>query len=162
MIFVTVGTHEQPFDRLIEAVDRLKLNGKIMDSVFIQTGYATYTPRSCQYKKFISMDQMNEYMQKANVVITHGGPSSFVLALQYNKIPIVVPRLSKYNEHVNDHQLTFCRELVARKFPIRVLEDVKDLEHEINDIETTNFKETIELNNKKFVKKLTVIADELI
>lgn len=107
MIFVTVGTHEQPFNRLVKAVDMLKLNGKITESVFIQTGYSTYVPQACEYKDFISMKQIDKYMQQASIVITHGGPSSFVMALQYNKVPIVVPRLSKYNEHVNDHQLTF-------------------------------------------------------
>ena len=41
MIFVTVGTHEQPFNRLIEEVDRLVETGVITDEVFIQTGYST-------------------------------------------------------------------------------------------------------------------------
>lgn len=59
MIFVTVGTHEQPFNRLVKAVDDLKMSGKITDSVFIQTGYSTYVPKACEYKDFISMNQMN-------------------------------------------------------------------------------------------------------
>lgn len=59
MIFVTVGTHEQPFNRLVKAVDDLKMSGKITDSGFIQTGYSTYVPKACEYKDFISMNQMN-------------------------------------------------------------------------------------------------------
>lgn len=76
MIFVTVGTHEQPFNRLIKAIDKLKSDGLITEPVFIQTGYSTYIPRMCKYKDFISMKEMNFYMQQADTVITHGGPST--------------------------------------------------------------------------------------
>ena len=41
MIFVTVGTHEQPFNRLVKAVDDLKKNGVIIDEVIMQTGFST-------------------------------------------------------------------------------------------------------------------------
>ena len=42
MIFVTVGTHEQPFNRLIQKIDELKKDGTIQDDVIIQTGFSTY------------------------------------------------------------------------------------------------------------------------
>lgn len=158
MIFVTVGTHEQPFNRLVKAVDDLKMNGKITDSIFIQTGYSTYVPKACEYKEFISMNQMNEYMEKANTIITHGGPSSFVMALQHNKIPIVVPRLAKFNEHVNNHQLTFCNELVAKKFPIRVIEDTTYLSDMISSMRFKNGVGNISLNNINFVQQLKAIV----
>ena len=45
MIFVTVGTHEQPFDRLVKAIDELKRDQLITDDIFIQTGYSTYSPK---------------------------------------------------------------------------------------------------------------------
>ena len=48
MIFVTVGTHEQQFNRLIEYVDRLNLD----EDVFIQTGYSTYIPKNCRWNDF--------------------------------------------------------------------------------------------------------------
>lgn len=48
MIFVTVGTHEQPFNRLIQEVDHLVETGVIKEEVFIQTGYSTYEPKFCQ------------------------------------------------------------------------------------------------------------------
>lgn len=160
MIFVTVGTHEQPFNRLVKAVDDLKMSGKITDSVFIQTGYSTYIPKACEYRDFISMNQMNEYMEKADVIITHGGPSSFIMALQHNKVPIVVPRLSKFNEHVNNHQVTFCDELVARQFPIRLIRSIDDLGNEIKNDYFSN--EKISLNNKKFVQNLEIIISSIL
>lgn len=161
MIFVTVGTHEQPFNRLVKAVDMLKINSEITESVFIQTGYSTYVPQACEYKDFISMKQMDKYMQQASVVITHGGPSSFVTALQYNKVPIVVPRLSKYDEHVNDHQLTFCNELIERNFPIKVVENTDSLIEEISNINSSDFNKKINLNNNRFVKQFKSIVSSM-
>ncbi|MGJ5644823.1 multidrug MFS transporter [Latilactobacillus curvatus] len=162
MIFVTVGTHEQPFNRLVKAIDELKLKGEITESVFIQTGYSTYVPQACEYKNFISMKQMDKYMQQANIVITHGGPSSFVMALQYNKVPIVVPRLSKYNEHVNDHQLTFCNELIERNFPIKVVENIDSLTDVIGSINSNDSNKKINLNNDRFVQQFKVVVSSIL
>ena len=109
MIFVTVGTHEQQFDRLVRCVDRLKAEGKITEEVMIQTGFSSYEPKACRWSKLCSYQEMNEYMDQARIVITHGGPSSIMMALQRGKIPIVVPRQKQYEEHVNDHQVEFSR-----------------------------------------------------
>ena len=54
MIFVTVGTHEQPFDRLVEAVDGLLADGALVEPVFVQTGYCTYEPKRCEFSRFVS------------------------------------------------------------------------------------------------------------
>lgn len=162
MIFVTVGTHEQPFNRLVKAVDDLKMSGKITDSVFIQTGYSTYIPKACEYKDFITMDQMNKYMEEADTIITHGGPSSFIMALQHNKVPIVVPRLSQFNEHVNDHQFTFCDELTTRNFPIKVVEDISNLDTIITYTAVKDSNAKINLNNKVFIQKFKNLAINLL
>ena len=53
MVFVTVGTHEQPFNRLIQKVDELKRDEVIKDDVIIQTGFSTYEPKYCQWSKLI-------------------------------------------------------------------------------------------------------------
>lgn len=58
MIFVTVGTHEQPFNRLIQKIDELKKDGTIQDDVIIQTGFSTYEPKYCQWSKLIPYQQM--------------------------------------------------------------------------------------------------------
>lgn len=81
MIFVTVGTHEQQFDRLVRCVDRLKAEGKITEEVMIQTGFSSYEPKACKWSKLCSYQEMNEYMDQARIVITHGGPSSIMMAL---------------------------------------------------------------------------------
>lgn len=58
MIFVTVGTHEQQFNRLITCVDEMKENGLIKEEVMIQTGFSTYIPKACQWVKMLSYDEM--------------------------------------------------------------------------------------------------------
>ncbi len=114
MIFVTVGTHEQPFNLLIKGVDRLVAEGKIKEKVVIQTGFSTYIPKHCEWHKMMSFNEMNKYIENAHIVITHGGPASFIEVLQKGKMPIVVPRMKQYGEHINNHQVEFVK-LVAKK-----------------------------------------------
>ena len=96
MIFVTVGTHEQQFNRLVEKIDELKGMGLITDDVIIQTGYSTYEPKHCAWQRMFPYQQMLQYVSEARIVITHGGPSSFIMALQAGKTPIVVPRQKEF------------------------------------------------------------------
>lgn len=163
MIFVTVGTHEQPFNRLVKYVDELKRDGIIDDDVFIQTGYCTYKPEHCQWAKFLSYKEMTEKVKAARIVITHGGPSSFIMPLQMGKTPIVVPRQQKYGEHVNDHQVWFCKEVSERIGNITVVSDINDLNFLIeshNEAET-NQSNQIKSNTELFNHKLQTIIEEL-
>ena len=128
MIFVTVGTHEQQFNRLVEYMDNLKRKGKITEEVIIQTGFSTYVPRKCKWSKLYPYQDMLKYVQDARIVITHGGPSSFIMPLQIGKIPIVVPRQKQFDEHVNNHQVDFCRRVASSQKNIIVVEDIETLE----------------------------------
>ena len=92
MIFVTVGTHEQPFNRLIQKIDELKKDGTIQDDVIIQTGFSTYEPKYCQWSKLIPYQQMVKNVADARIVITHGGYvglSLSVLLAQHNQVMAV-------------------------------------------------------------------------
>lgn len=122
MIFVTVGTHEQQFDRLIKYMDELGLDEK----VFIQTGYSTYVPRNLKYKPMIGYEEILKYFRMASIIITHGGPGSIMLAMQQNKMPIVVPRQQRYGEHINDHQVDFTKRLEKANKVIAIY-DIHDL-----------------------------------
>lgn len=128
MIFVTVGTHEQQFDRLVREIDRLKGEGAITDEVVIQKGYSEYCPKNCQSYKMLPYEEMEKYQKDARIIITHGGPASFIYPISIGKKPIVVPRQKKYNEHVNDHQLEFCQECYKRGLPIVVVSEIEELE----------------------------------
>ena len=78
MIFVTVGTHEQPFDRLIRKVDKLKQKGIIKEEVIIQTGFSTYEPKYCRWSKLLPYQQMVQNVADARIVITHGGARDII------------------------------------------------------------------------------------
>lgn len=122
MIFVTVGTHEQQFDRLVQHIDDMVKNGLIKEKVVIQSGYTTYKAQYCESHKLLRNDVMNKHVKEANLVITHGGPGSIMLALQYNKTPIVVPRQVDFNEHVDNHQVLFTKRLENAKKVLAVYE----------------------------------------
>jgi len=111
MIFVTVGTHEQPFDRLVRGIDRLKEGNLIREEVFIQSGYSLYRPKFCEWAKFLRFSEVMSKMEGANIIISHAGPATIMLALYLGKTPLVMPREKKYNEHVDNHQVCFCKKL---------------------------------------------------
>lgn len=164
MIFVTVGTHEQQFNRLIACVDEMKETGQIEEDVLIQTGFSTYIPKSCEWKKMLSYDEMHSYIQRARIIITHGGPSSFVAPLQMGKVPIVVPRQKEFGEHVNDHQLDFCRAVEKRWGNIIVVEDINNLHHVIKDYDilSQKIRGSLQSNNVVFCEKLETIINEIV
>ena len=164
MIFVTVGTHEQPFNRLIKKVDELVASGDIKEKVVVQTGFSTYKPKHCEAHKMMSFDEMQQALKDARIVITHGGPSSFIEALQFGKVPIVVPRQEKYHEHVNDQQVEFTKLIAKRMNNIIPVYDVNNLLNTINDYnEITKIKNSGESsNNKQFNEKLEKIVTDLL
>ena len=84
MIFVTVGTHEQPFNRLVKAVDELKRDGIITEDVIMQTGFSTYEPKYCQWSKLIPYQQMIKNVEDARIVITHGGDGDIIGSTKKN------------------------------------------------------------------------------
>lgn len=152
MIFVTVGTHEQPFNRLIQEVDHLVETGVIKEEVFIQTGYSTYEPQFCKWSSLISFDKMNELMETADIIITHGGPATFMSAITNGKKPIVVPRQEKYDEHVNDHQVDFAQQVKERYNSIEVVTEISELGEYLNqDLKIDGNSSS---NNKQFNDKL--------
>lgn len=161
MIFVTVGTHEQQFDRLVRAVDELKENGTLSEPVFIQTGYSTYEPKHCGHAAFVSFRQMNKHMTEADVVIAHGGPSSFIEAMAAGKVPVVVPRRGDLGEHVNDHQADFVRIVAERQGGIVPVYDVAELAYAIERARELSRGVEFKSHNAEFCEDLGRLIEEL-
>lgn len=105
MIFVTLGTQDKPFNRLLEAVQKEINKGNIKEKVVVQAGCTKFKSNDMEIFDLIPMDEFDKIMQEANLVITHGGVGSIINGLNKNKVVIAVPRLEKYKEHVNDHQI---------------------------------------------------------
>ncbi|MBZ5964366.1 multidrug MFS transporter [Leuconostoc gelidum subsp. gasicomitatum] len=160
MIFVTVGTHEQPFNRLIKKIDELVEEKIISEPVFMQIGFSDYIPKNVKYSRFLSYAQMQESINDARIIITHGGPASFISVLAKGKKPIVVPRLSEFHEHVNDHQLIFAKELIKKKYDIVIIEDIQEIGNEI--LRFTEVFSNFRSNNKNFMSQFLNIIDELV
>lgn len=163
MIFVTVGTHEQQFNRLVAYMDHLVGDNTITEAVTIQTGFSTYEPKYCKWSKLFPYSEMQRNMEEAHIVITHGGPSSFIAALQIGKIPIVVPRRKEFGEHVNNHQVTFCKQVEERYGNILVAESVDELGELIRNYEKliAEFPTEMKSNNLNFCNGLQELVNEI-
>jgi UDP-N-acetylglucosamine transferase subunit ALG13 len=105
MVFVTLGTQDKPFDRLLKAIDKEIEKGNIKGEVVVQAGCTKYESKNMKIFDLIPLDEFDELMGKCDFLITHGGVGSIVTGLNKDKKVIAVPRLEKYGEHINDHQL---------------------------------------------------------
>lgn len=161
MIFVTVGTHEQPFNRLVEYMD--KWAAEHDEEVIMQMGFSTYEPKHCKGSKLYPYSRMVELVEKARIVITHGGPSSFIMPLQIGKIPIVVPRKKEFDEHVNDHQVEFSKAVAERQGNIIVVEDVDRIADTIDNYASVikSMPAALNSNNASFNNKLEKVVQGL-
>jgi len=105
MIFVVVGSQKFQFDRLLKKVDQLVEEGTISEEVFVQTGASSYHPQHCQWQPFYDRGRFAQLVGRCDIIITHGGTGAIISALKRGKKVIAVPRLARYGEHVDDHQL---------------------------------------------------------
>ena len=105
---------------------------------------------------------MVELVGAARIVITHGGPSSFIMPLQIGKTPLVVPRQKKYEEHVNDHQVNFCHQVEERMGTIIVLDDVEKLGSLIESVNENKKTNKNPSNNAVFCDNLENLVDTML
>jgi UDP-N-acetylglucosamine transferase subunit ALG13 len=105
MILVSLGTHHQPFDRLVLAADRLAV--ELGEEVILQRGASRLPAPHAQVHDLLAPDRFEVLLREARVVVLHGGSSSFLQARALGRRPIVVPRRPEHGEHVDDHQVRF-------------------------------------------------------
>ena len=111
MIFVTVGTHTASFNRLIRWMDEIA--NHLDEPVTAQIGVATYVPTHCEYFRFCTSEEIRDRISRARVVVTHGG-STIREILSAGRPVVVVPRLKRFQEHLDDHQLELAQALAQR------------------------------------------------
>lgn len=119
MIFVTVGTNEAPFDRLVRAVERFPDGEELV----VQHGSSSIRPANATCLDYVSFDVLVDHVRRARAVVTHAGIGSMIVALANGKRPIVVPRLQRFGEAVDDHQVALAHRL-AEKDAIQLVETV--------------------------------------
>lgn len=128
MILVTVGTQTMSFIRMLDEVRNLVENGDISSQIVIQSGYTPFKfiHENVTILDFAGLDELKELQIKSDIIITHGGVGSILEALSLNKKVIAVPRLRKYHEHINDHQIEIVENFAMLNYLIPVY-NIKDL-----------------------------------
>jgi beta-1,4-N-acetylglucosaminyltransferase len=132
MIYVTVGagTGGQEFDRLIKKVDEIAPHFE--EEFIVQLGASKYVPQNMKWFDYVLYEESLEYFRKAKLVIGHCGSGTIINALSFDKPLIVIPRLLKFNEHSDDHQLEMAM-LLEKNQIARVVYNVEELEFVIRN-----------------------------
>lgn len=159
MIFITLGSQKFQFNRLLTAIDILIEKGVIQDIVFAQVGYSDYQPKHYEYKQFLDREEFAAMEEQADIVITHGGTGAIIGAVKKGKKVIAVPRLAKYGEHVDDHQLELIAQFVEQRL-ICGLSDCSELEGAIQYVATHEF-DTYESNTDNIIQSIQQFIDTL-
>lgn len=139
MIFIILGSQKFQFNRLLETVDNLIESGVITEEVFAQVGYSDYVPHNFKCKKFFDRKELADTINKADIVISHGGSGAIVGAVKSGKKTIAVPRKAKYNEHVDDHQIQLIQQFSSQNL-ICACEDCTQLEAALDEVRNTEYK----------------------
>lgn len=138
MIFITVGTQKFQFDRLIQSVDEFVGSKKIVDDVIAQIGNSCYIPQNFMFERFLSVAMYDEWMRKSDIIIAHSGVATIIKGIQAGKKVIVVPRLKKYGEHVDNHQCQIADAFEKQNLVLQCL-DVNELPDMIEEVKKHQF-----------------------
>lgn len=155
MIFVTLGTQDKSFKRLLDIIEQNIRNGIIKEKVVVQSGYTKYSSTNMQIFDYVSPDTFEKYIDKCSILITHGGVGSIMNGLKKNKLVIACPRLKKYNEHTNDHQMDIVKKFENEKYILALYEDIelKDL------LKSKNNLQKYKSNKDNFIKIIKEYID---
>lgn len=161
MILVTLGTQDKKFYRLLEEIDNLLIRRKIKDKVIVQAGSSSHY--KCKSKKMqifslIPMEEFDKLIKECSLLITHGGVGTILAGLKNKKKVIAVPRLAKYKEHVNDHQVQIVSNFSDEEYLLKV-ENIKTLWNVMEYSKVFKPKEYVE-NNENFLKILEKEIDK--
>ena len=157
MIFVALGTQDKSFERLLKIIDENIQNKVINEKVIVQAGYTKYKSDNMQIFDYVSIDDFNKYINECSLFITHGGVGNILTTLKLNKKVIAVPRLAKYKEHTNDHQLQIVNNFYKKGYILRLLEtdDFKDVYEKAKNFEPKKWVN----NNDLLISKLKEYID---
>lgn len=150
MVFVTLGTQKQSFKRLLDYIEESSLD----DEIIVQAGHTKYESKKMKIFDFIDYETMGEYLKKADLIITHGGTGSVVTPLKLGKKIIGCARLSKYGEHVDDHQTELVG-IFADEGYILEIKDGETLDYILKRLEKFNPKE-YKSNTHNFINRLRI------
>ena len=152
MILITVGSQKFQFNRLLQEIDRLIEKKVINDEVFAQIGVSDYIPKNYKYKDFLTQEEFNKKIDECDILITHAGTGVIVNALKKEKKVIALPRLAKYGEHVDDHQIQLINEFKELNF-IEPAYEVNEIEECLKKINKNKYNKYIS-NTDKIIESI--------
>ena len=121
MILVTLGTDEHPFERALDAVDRLRPAHELV----VQHGHTPARDwEGVTWFDFVPFDSLRSLMSDADAIVSHAGVGTIMTVVSLGRRPVVISRLAAYGEHVDDHQLQIVAKLASRGFVVP-LEDAE-------------------------------------
>lgn len=168
MIIALVGTQDKPFHRMLEyilkAVDENILTKN--EKIYVQMGQTKVEKENIEkYKnvevfEFKKEEEIQKLVEESEYIITHAGAGIMNMAVKKNKRMIIIPRLEKYKEHVNDHQIQLASNFTDQGYGILV-KDYKEFVDAVKNIKKIKLKE-YKSNTEEFCKKLDNIIIELL
>ena len=157
MILVTVGSQKFQFNRLLKKIDELIDKKVITDKVFAQIGVSDYKPKNYEYVDFMSQDEFNQKLDESDLIITHAGTGVIINAVKKEKKVIAIPRLAKYGEHVDNHQIQLIEQFDELNF-IEPCYEIEDLEEKVKNIKNKVYKKYVS-NTKSILNNITNFID---
>ena len=150
MILVLLGTQKNEFNRLLQAIEKNIKEGNIKEKVIVQAGCTKFSTDLMEVFDLIPKEDIEELKKKARIIITHGGVGSILSCVKLGKKVIAVPRLAKYNEHVNDHQRQLVEKFNKEGYIIGV-ENLEKLSEALYKIENFTPRKYVS-NTNNFIK----------
>lgn len=158
MIFITLGSQKFQFNRILKAVDALIEKGVIDDEVYAQIGYSDYEPKYFEYEQFLDREEFAKQEEKCDILITHGGTGAIIGAVKKGKKVIAIPRLAKYGEHVDDHQIQLIEQFKGQNL-ICGLGDTTELEAGLKFVQEHEFN-AYQSNTKTIIESIERFLEE--
>lgn len=146
MIFVTLGTQDAQFNRLIEYVSSAIKSGIIEEEVIIQSGYTKVENSAVLSESFFDDQTYTRYFNESSMIITHGGAGSIFAGLNKKKKMLVIPRRGKFGEHIDDHQLELAKKLEADNYLVTA-HDQEEFNSKLMQLKHTDFQQYTCLEN---------------
>lgn len=119
MIFATVGSHPTyAFDRFLRALEALPAG-----QLVVQHGPGRPPAGAAHAVPWMTFAEIVDHMERAERVVSHAGVGTVLCAARAGQVPVVFPRLKRFGETVDDHQLELGRRLAENGRLILVEEE---------------------------------------
>jgi UDP-N-acetylglucosamine transferase subunit ALG13 len=122
-VVVMLGTMRFTFDRLVRGVLRALPEGA---ELTWQVGHTEPPRADTAVTRFLTHTALTKAIAEADVVVSHAGVGSVLLALDAGRCPVVIPRRATYREHVDDHQVATASALA--ELGLAISRDADELE----------------------------------